>query len=245
MSALVQQLKRLSPSRRRIQALFLSDGLIANDQNRDNDLAELARNFSQILAFASPFLISFAVHLQSQRGPSLIARIFRTPMPLLESLTISGLYPFPTLSTHFPRLRQLHIDGNRNPTGLFCSGVFRDAFPNLETLQVTGIERIPILFEIEDVIKRLIKEGEIIPDGENLGRLPSSLRTLAIQAGPLTDLQSNISIIKSEVLSSQLDLLRQKSTKGSIGDLKIDILDRQLNKTNALDIKTLWDLCST
>ncbi|KAF9527659.1 hypothetical protein CPB83DRAFT_749517, partial [Crepidotus variabilis] len=154
-SAFAERLKLIQPGRRKIRDLFLADSPLitkALEPICAPDNAQLSRNISQILTYASPHITSLAAHLHSQRGPSLIARILRTSMPYLQSLTVSGLYPFPSSSSYFPRLKSLHLDGNRNPFGLLTMAGLEEAFPCLTSLSVTGIESIAFAFEVEAVI---------------------------------------------------------------------------------------------
>ncbi|KAF8147878.1 hypothetical protein B0H34DRAFT_619431, partial [Crassisporium funariophilum] len=119
-------------------------------------LLEIQTLVLRIITIASPTLFTLAF-VASSSSPAastpLIARIFRTPFPLLHDLTICGYYPFPNAPGKFPCLERLHLSGNRNPHGLFQLGVLEAAFPSLRDLKVDGLGMaVTFLFEVEEAL---------------------------------------------------------------------------------------------
>ncbi|KAF8721822.1 hypothetical protein AX14_010156 [Amanita brunnescens Koide BX004] len=88
-------------------------------------------------------------------GTSILSYLFRLSFPLLEELTIAGLYAYSFQTGNFPRLQRLHFAaGNRNPRGLFQFGALDKAFPELTRLRVSGLSRaLPFVDELERALE--------------------------------------------------------------------------------------------
>ncbi|KAF9483738.1 hypothetical protein BDN70DRAFT_826868, partial [Pholiota conissans] len=146
---LLEQLERLPAQMRLIRYLFLSD--VSSEETKSDPESPHApqpsrltdkqtQALARIISLSSSTLKSFSLVAHSPlSSTSLIARVFRTSFPHLQSLSISGFYPFPSSVGKFPSLKHLHLSGNRNPHGLLHMCALEETFPALATLAITGL----------------------------------------------------------------------------------------------------------
>ncbi|KAF8956635.1 hypothetical protein BDZ97DRAFT_1907119 [Flammula alnicola] len=153
---LLERLERTPPHMRHIHHLFLSD--VPSDPSSSKSPFRLSdfenQALSRIITSSAPTLETLSLVANAPfSSTSLIARVFRTPFPLLHSLAISGFYPFPSSLGKFPSLKRLHLNGNRNPHGLLHMCSLEEACPSLTDLKITGLGAAgAFVMELEDAL---------------------------------------------------------------------------------------------
>jgi len=252
---LLQRLETLPSNLRQIRHLFLTDALSTSSKTPAPQLSQKeTQAIMRLITLAAPTLRSLSfVPSAPLSGTSLIARVFRTSFPVLQSLSISGFYPFPSSPGKFPSLKRLHLNGNRNPIGLFQMGMLDDACPGLEELEVTGLGVAgAFVLELEGA---LIASG-VQKEGENCDvdfmspvKLPPSVRRVILQAGP-----EPVALVNSSGRSSDMAAMKDRAFMGRLQALKsvnvngveIFVRDRPSSPISAEDIQRAWllHLCS-
>ncbi|KDR73324.1 hypothetical protein GALMADRAFT_251945 [Galerina marginata CBS 339.88] len=228
---------------RHIHHLFLSDVLDTQHAIRLSDIER--SSITRIITLSSPTLRTFSLVASSPfSSTSLIACVFRTSFPHLQSLTISGFYPFPSSAGRFPSLTHLHLEGNRNPQGLFQMSALEDAFPSLAELKVSGLGAAgAFLVEVEEALA-----GGEIYDGHSdcmtATRLPPSVRRLIIQAGPEPSPSASLvsretAAMKDFVMIKRLVALKSRKISSDHG-VELSILDRSVALTSVNELREGW-----
>lgn len=195
---------------RRVRNLFLST--YDRTENRPLASADTLKAFNRLLTFCAPTLHNFTILASPKHlGTAILAQLFRTKFPVLEELSIHGMYPYPSppssplasrdrnisdapvqQTIRFPRLERLHLSGNPNPDGILLSSCMPVAFPSLTHLRFSkiGDHAVRFLRDLKEQL-RLSQQGEadegcdeVCSDGKSVSRrLPKNLRVLEIQLG--------------------------------------------------------------
>jgi len=242
-TALLDRLEHTPAHLRHIHHLFLSD--VPSSQSSTAAASQVRLTLTEcnaiihVVALSAPTLKTFSFLAGSPfSSTSLIGRIFRTSFPHLHTLAVSGFYPFPSLSGNFPSLARLHLDGNRNPQGLFQVSALEEACPALTDLKVSGLGAAAMfLIELGETLK-----GDNISNGDGEAtipaRLPPQLQRLTIQAGPEPSACSPIVALKDEAMILTMELVKIKF-QGHPG-VKLSVLERSPAGMSLQDFKMDW-----
>ena len=246
--ALSERLAIIPPHLSRIHHLFLCDLPSQTKSNAHSasthteDSYKLLRCVVQILAHASPTLQTLSLFSQSPISTALIAKVFRTSFPVLRRLSIHGFYPFLSSPNRFPQLEYLHLNGNRNPSGLLQMWTLDDACPALETLRITGLSLAgSFVSEVEDALNQSGADEDALDSADDLSspRLPAQLKSLIVQAGPLPDHGlGKVVSLKDKVMMNRLESLRS-SRKGGLS-VRVSVPERTLQSLSVEDMKEEW-----
>ncbi|KAJ2912458.1 hypothetical protein MD484_g7960, partial [Candolleomyces efflorescens] len=137
---------------------------------------ELGKALVRIVSYTAPTLYSLSLDLSNclQESPVVLSRVFRTGFPELEYLSLGGFYPNPTgTADRFPKVRTLHLAGNRNPHGLLQLGCVANTFPRLGRLKISGLSMaVSFALELEEAV------GDAVPRPSALSLLPPPPPTL-------------------------------------------------------------------
>ncbi|KAH9478191.1 hypothetical protein JR316_0008644 [Psilocybe cubensis] len=242
--ALVERLDSIPSHLRPIERLFLSDtscktasptSLSPPKSLTDRE----TRYINRLIALSAPTLKTFTFIATSPfSGTSLIARVFRTSFPLLVNLTISGFYPFPSTPGRFPLLNYLHLDGNRNPHGLFQMSSLEDACPSLRSLKVTGLGAAgAFVVELEEALafgKNLDERSDYMAHS----RLPSCLCEITLQAGPELAVSGarDSAATKDQILMKRLQSVKTLSSES----LQVSVVERSSRPLTLDDFRLEW-----
>lgn len=195
--AILGHLENQGPHLRKFHHLFLCTDA-SRELKHKWSASSVLSTVACLLAVASPTLRTLTVVAPPQCfGTAVIAQIFRTSFPLLEEMTIVGMYPYPVASiplglrdinttdskTNFPRLQYLHLNGNPNPSGLLELCPMQTLFPSLTHLRVSKLSNSEaFLGELEKELCGMKEEQ--LDEMLRQSRLPSKLRAIEIQLGP-------------------------------------------------------------
>ncbi|KAF8647068.1 hypothetical protein AX16_006903 [Volvariella volvacea WC 439] len=206
-SQLSARLKQRSPQTEPIRNLYLSAQDL--ESSPDTDSESYTNSVLQLVSSAAPTLETLVLVLGScPSSIPLLSRIYRIQFPVLRELSISGFYPFPSTRGSFPSLTHLHLNGNRNPYGLFSTGALKAAFPILSCLRVSGLNlATTFLQELE---------GAIHEDTDNL--TPTTLREVVLQAAPAPPVtpKPTSAQLKHAAMMRKLDSLRDANANGVV-----------------------------
>lgn len=147
LNELIKVLESLPARRRRVRHLFLSDWTPkqAEEMAVSADEASMERYevertaIMRVLDLVAPSVESLCLVASCPfNSTPVIAHLFSLQLPLLESLSVSGFYPF-LHQANMPKLERLHLTGNRNPHGMLGTGVFASGCPQLTHLKISGL----------------------------------------------------------------------------------------------------------
>ncbi|PPQ81331.1 hypothetical protein CVT25_015087 [Psilocybe cyanescens] len=246
--ALLERLDSTPSTMRHVEHLFLSDAPFKGSSSTPNlpptRLTDHEiRGLNRLIALSAPSLKNFSFIATSPfSSTSLIARIFRTSFPFLVKLTISGFYPFPSTPGHFPLLKDLHLDGNRNPHGLFQMSMLEDACPSLQNLKITGLGAAgSFVVELEEALSggKLWDENTdyMVPI-----HLPSQLRQITLQAGPVPVVSGSRdnAATKDHFLMKRLQSLKTISSSGREYSACVSVLERSVMPSSLDEFRLEW-----
>ncbi|KAF8892318.1 hypothetical protein CPB84DRAFT_1783676 [Gymnopilus junonius] len=241
--ALLDRLGHTPSHLRQVHHLFLSDlphskSSTAASQFRLT-LTE-CNTIMRLVILSAPTLQTFSFFAASPfSSTSLIGRIFRVSFPHLHTLAISGFYPFPSIPGNFPSLARLHLDGNRNPQGLFQVSGLEEACPALTDLKVSGLgAAASFILELTEALRDPTANSDsMIPT-----RLPSRLRRLALQAGPEPSGCGAIVTLKDQAMMMTMGVLTVgfQDTHG----VQLSVLERSKAGTCLEDLRRDWLKCA-
>ncbi|KAF5311243.1 hypothetical protein D9611_013015 [Ephemerocybe angulata] len=226
----------------------------------------LIQAIQNILARAHPTLETLTLDLSSSPHEStlIFSHLFRTSFPRLRALALSGFYPNPNTSTvNFPKLRRLHLSGNRNPCGLLHAECLPAAFPQLEELRISGLSMaVAFALEIEGALHSSSSRSPFpsypgTPTTNTPGpypasifdsvphqtspalSLPATLKTLSICPSPTLGqtISSRSSVLKNKAMMSTLR--RVGNDAGGKGKVKFILEDRAALQTG--DLRKDWE----
>ncbi|KAF8994425.1 hypothetical protein BDQ17DRAFT_1098288 [Cyathus striatus] len=209
--ALVEKLEKTSPRLRHVHHLFVTDA--------ESKVPFDTKTVLRLLSLTSPTLTTFAlVSTNPQTGVPILGRIFRMSFPSLKELWVSGYYPFPTSPSMFPSLKRLHLNGNRNPHGLLQTGNLDESCPSLSHLYISGLS-MAVTFALE-------LESALNTDASSLfpSTLPSSLKSVVVQAGLALDQGGKTAKLKDELM--ELHLVRMMSAP-VVNGVAVSLLPRK------------------
>ncbi len=236
--ALSERLSVVPAHLRRIRNMFLSDTPSSLGPSHSENATKLLRTVAQILALAAPTVLSLALACRSFVSTAIFASVFRTTFPVLRSLTISGFYPYPSFPNKFPKLEYLHLNGNRNPSGLLEMWILEEACPSLSSLQVTGLSSAgSFIAELEAAVRASELADSQLAD--LTARFPPHLKVLSVQAGPIPDrMLGEAALLNDKVMVDGLWAL--KTRNGGTGAIKIFLLERPKQSLSVEDVKKQW-----
>lgn len=177
-SELECRLERTLPHMRRVRNIFISDS--AKDNQFDAALKSSAFLIMRLLDLVSSSIETLALHCDNPRtSTSLLAFLFGLYYPHLCELIVVGYYPFPHIPNAMPRLKYLHLSGNRNPHGLLQMGNLTAACPSLTHLCISGLSRATAFAaELAEAI-----EGDDSSQSLFNTTLPPNVRHVVVQPG--------------------------------------------------------------
>ena len=240
-SALSERLSAVPVHLRQIRNMFISDTPSSPGPSHSENSTKLLRAIVQILALAAPTLLSLALACRSPISTAVFASVFRTTFPVLRRLTLSGFYPYPSFPNKFPKLEYLHLNGNRNPSGILEMWILEEACPSLSTLQVTGLSSAgSFVAELEEATRASELADSLALDSTDLtARFPPHLKVLIVQAGPVPDrVLGETLLLNDKVMMDGLWAL--KTRNGGGGAIKISLLERAKRPLSAEDVKKQW-----
>jgi len=129
-----------TPPTQRVRNIFISDA--APDNESGIPPQHGASQITRLLGLVSSAVETLTLHCDNPRtSTSLLAFLFGLHYPYLRELTVVGYYPFPHVPNAMPRLKFLHLNGNRNPHGLLQMGGLDVVCPELTHLRISGLSR--------------------------------------------------------------------------------------------------------
>lgn len=172
---LERRLQKIRPHLRRVRNLFIADGV------EDNNPAERSAPYiTRLLGLVSLSVESLTLHCDNPRtSTSLLAFLFGLHYPNLRELTVVGYYPFPHVPNAMPRLKYLHLNGNRNPHGLLQMGGLDAVCPELTHLRISGLSRATAF--AAELVEALTSDGA--SDALFSAKLPQNVRHVVVQPG--------------------------------------------------------------
>jgi len=219
---LATRLETIPIHMRRIRHLFISDRSSRKiDRQITKRICDLERNSTiRLLKLAAPTVETLTFHTSCPAtSTSLIAALFNIVFPQLVELVVIGYYPFPHVPGTMPRLKRMHLRGNRNPHGLLHMDSLRIVCPNLTHLRVSGLS-MAISF-VEELAEALKKSDGRDDDGDSTSlfapRLPPRIRTLMVQPGPAPSMSGRIGEC---FLKDQMMIERLTDLVGAAGNTK-------------------------
>lgn len=231
-SQLEFRLQRTPLHLRRVRNLFISD---RDDLLECQTLSKCGNSHTaRLLALVSTTVEVMTIHCDNPRiSTSMLAFLFGLHYPRLRDLTIIGYYPFPHVPNAMPRLKHLHLNGNRNPHGLLQIGCLDIACPELTHICISGLARaISFVSELEEALM-----GDEESRSSFNSNLPRSLRHVIVQPGPMVPSQRKGTSL-DDCMIEQLANLVDKD--GMRRDVQFTLLGRSDCKDVAVMARKQW-----
>ena len=145
---------------------------------------------------------------------------------------------------------RLHLDGNRNPLGLFQMSALEDACPELIDLKISGLGAAgAFVVELEETLTLAESgcDGNVQAECESDFMMPTSippkLRRIVVQPGPEPNVALSVASretasIKDKVMMKRLNEL--KTRKVSDSGVQLEILQRSLAYMSLEDLRKEW-----
>ncbi|KIM83618.1 hypothetical protein PILCRDRAFT_7032 [Piloderma croceum F 1598] len=234
-SGLERRLVNPLPHLRRVRNIFISDG--GKDDEQGVPIQRSAPHITLLLGLVCSSVEKLTLHCDDPRtSTSLLAFLFGLHYPHLRELTVVGYYPFPHIPNAMPRLRYLHLNGNRNPHGLLQMGSLDVACPELTHLRISGLSRAAAFAaELAEALTRVDSRQALFN-----AKLPSNIRHIVVQPGVPTPVSGKFASarLSDDCMMEQLGNLVEDGKNNS--GVRFTLLKRRECGDIAATSRRLW-----
>lgn len=214
LSNVIVQLAAIPEHSRRVRHLDLSDSSVSVGAKAGVEGSlSFERSVLALLKMLAPTLHTLTIQLSNPLYATCVfADLWSIQMPQLLSISVSGLYAYPSAPSaisNFPLLEHIKFDGLTNPTGLLALTNLSSSFPKLEILEVFGLRgSLAFAREVYAVVtEHRHREYEYEKtESERSGgaRLPRSLRTIVLGIASQPDFSHRKPSVRMQMLHVEM-----------------------------------------